>query len=255
MAIADRIGFRGRLVSAMVALVAIVSLSIGALMMLYLFEDEQSRAMEQLSLGERVTEEILQRRTSLIFSRLDVVVRDFGFRSALARQDRATADSALENQSRRLGARFAMILDSENQTLATADEPPKGLKPRIETLNLLSEAQVNGFASQVTVIEGRAIELVTIPVEAPGLRAQLVAGFELGDETADIIERLSGTEVLYRARMANASQFHFLSGNNDTGDARLSELGRVSSNQDHSASLVTSDHYFTRIVMLADGPE
>lgn len=52
MAIANRIGFRGRLVTAMVALVAVVSLSIGALLMLYLFEDEKARALEQLRLGE-----------------------------------------------------------------------------------------------------------------------------------------------------------------------------------------------------------
>lgn len=255
MIIANRIGFRGRLVSAMVALVAVVSVSIGVLLMLYLFEDEKSRAMEQLSLGERVAEEILQRRTSLILSRLDVVVRDFGFRSALASGDRATADSALENQARRVGAGFAMILDSSNNILATADRPPAGLLERTETLGLLSEAQVNGFASQVTVLNGQAIELVTIPVEAPGLRAQLIAGFGLGQEAADIIERLSGTEVLYRARTPDTGQFRFLSEDTGTGDARLSELTTVSSTEQARARFVSNNHYFTRIVTLADGPD
>jgi diguanylate cyclase (GGDEF)-like protein len=255
MRIANRIGFRGRLVSAMVALVAVVSVSIGALMMLYLFEDERSRAMEQLSLGERVAEEILQRRTSLILSRLDVVVKDFGFRSALASQDRATADSALENQSRRLGARFAMILDSNNRLLATADNPPEQLEEPDQIVDLLNQSQVNGFASQITVIDDRAVELVAIPVEAPGLRAQLVAGFELGAEVAEIIERLSGTEVLYRARKADASGFRFLSEGIEAGDDRLSELAKVSAGESLSARFVSSDHYFTRIVMLADESE
>lgn len=254
MAIASRIGFRGRLVSAMVALVAIVSLSIGALLMLYLFEDEQSRAMEQLNLGERVAEEILQRRTSLILSRLDVVVRDFGFRSALASRDRITADSALENQSRRVGAQFAMITNSDSQVLATANTPPPQLQERADTLNLLAETQVNGFASQITVMNGQALELVTIPVEAPGLRAQLIAGFELGDEVAEIIERLSGTEVLYRARMADADHFRFLLDDVRMDDARLSELAQVSASEHGSALFVTSDHYFARVVMLAEGP-
>ena len=57
--------------------------------------------------------------------------------SALASRDRLTADSALENQSRRVGARFAMILDSDGRTLAAADSPPPGLEERVETLNLL----------------------------------------------------------------------------------------------------------------------
>ena len=257
MDIANHIGFRGRLVSAMVALVAVVSLSIGALLMLYLFEDEQSRAMEQLSLGERVAEEILQRRTSLIFSRLDVVVRDFGFLSALASRDRLTADSALENQSRRVGARFAVILDSNGRTLAAADNPPPGLEERAETLNLLTEARASGFASQVAVINDQAIELVTIQVEAPGLRAQLIAGFELGKEVADIIERLSGTEVLYRARTENAGRFRFLAEGGDMSDERLSELasestGNQSTGNQNTASLGTSAHYFTRVVALSN---
>lgn len=254
MAIANRIGFRGRLVSAMVALVAVVSVSIGALLMLYLFEDEKSRALEQLSLGERVAEEILQRRTNLILSRLDVVVRDFGFRSAMASQDRVTADSALENQSRRVGASFAMILDSNNEVLASADKPPSRLQESAETLDLLAEAQVNGFASQVTVINDQAVELVTIPVEAPGLRAQLIAGFELGDDVANIIERLSGTEVLYRARMEGTQKFRFLSGDNTMDDIRLSELTQASGDESGSTRFVTSSHYFTRIVTLAENP-
>jgi diguanylate cyclase (GGDEF)-like protein len=253
MVTVNRIGFRGRLVSAMVALVAVVSVSIGALMMLYLFEDEQARAIEQLSLGERVAEEILQRRTSLILSRLDVVVRDFGFRSALASRDRATADSALENQARRVGARFAMILDDDDQLLATADDPPADLEERVEALELLTESRANGFASQVTVIDDKAIELVTIAVEAPGLRAQLVGGFELGSEAADIIERLSGTEVLYRARMASNSRF--LSDGTEMAPARLEELIRVSSGERNSAGFITSDHYFSRIITLSDRPE
>jgi diguanylate cyclase (GGDEF)-like protein len=239
----------------MVGLVAIVSISIGALLMLYLFEDEKARAQEQLNLGERVAEEILQRRTSLILSRLDVVVQDFGFRSALASRDRATADSALENQSRRLGAEFSMILNIDQQTLATASNPPDQLEQRAETLNLLSQAQVNGFASQITVLNNQAIELVTIPVVAPGLRAQLIAGFRLGEEVAGIIETLSGTEVLYRARVGNEQPFRFLSDTTDMDKPRLEQLTRVSTAEPSGSDLLSGAHYFTRLVNLTDGQD
>ncbi|WP_227520198.1 hypothetical protein [Marinobacter sp. LV10R510-11A] len=72
--LANRIGFRGRLVTAMVALVALVSLLIGALLMVYLFEDEKRRALEQLSLAERITNEVIERRTDIELSRLASVV-------------------------------------------------------------------------------------------------------------------------------------------------------------------------------------
>src|SRR5690554_2831644 len=117
--LANRIGFRGRLVTAMVALVALVSLLIGALLMVYLFEDEKSRALEQLTIAERLTNEVIARRTDLELSRLNVVVRDFGFRSAIASRDPATLSSALENHSGRAGADFALLLDQRGELLAS----------------------------------------------------------------------------------------------------------------------------------------
>ncbi len=112
MGLVERLGFRGRLIAAMITLVALVSLVIGALFMVYLFEDEKSRATEQLSIGERLTREILERRTDLNLSRLSVVVQDFGFRSAVASRDPATLASALDNHSRRAGADFAVLTDT-----------------------------------------------------------------------------------------------------------------------------------------------
>ena len=115
MGLASRLGFRGRLIAAMISLVALVSLVIVALLMVYLFEDEKSRALEQLTIGERLTKEVIDRRTDLELSRLSVVVQDFGFRSAIASRDPATIDSALENHSGRVGADFALLLDSQGQ--------------------------------------------------------------------------------------------------------------------------------------------
>ena len=56
MGLVSRLGFRGRLIAAMISLVALVSLVIIALLMVYLFEDEKSRALEQLAIGERLLE-------------------------------------------------------------------------------------------------------------------------------------------------------------------------------------------------------
>jgi len=251
MARARRIGFRGQLILAMVALVAVVSLSIGALLMLYLFEDEKSRALEQLGLGERVAEEVLERRTSLILSRLDVVVRDFGFLSALASGDRETADSALENQSRRLDARFAIILDNNGELLAATDIFPPELQARANDLDLINKALGNGFASEITLIGGRAVELVALPVEAPGLRSQLVVGFELGEDVSDIIARLSGTEVRYRARTSDADEFRFLSSAGEIQDDRHSELAGLDPATQEGSGLVTSTYFFTRVITLS----
>ncbi len=250
-----RIGFRGRLVTAMVALVAIVSLTIGALLMVYLFEDEKARAAEQLELGERVLGQVLERRTNLILSRLDVVVRDFGFRSALASGDRATADSALENQSRRAGAEFAIIIDSNDRTIATADTPPIDLEERAGMLGMFEQARTIGYASQFTVFADKPVELIAIQIEAAGLRAQLIAGFRVDADVNQTIERLSGTEVLFRTLNSTRDGFRFLSDMSAIPQSRIQEFAQRTAGTSGNARFIESKNYFSRIVDLTENQQ
>lgn len=238
----SRIGFRGRLVTAMVALVALVSLLIGALMMVYLFEDENRRALEQLTIAERLTTEVLERRTDLELSRLNVVVRDFGFRSAIASGDPATLNSALENHSGRVDADFALLLNSQGQLLAST------LTQKAPDINemQLATARKSGVARSLLTIDQRGYEMLVIPIEAPGLRAWLVAGFELDQELANIITRLSGSSVIFRASPNGPGGFINFATSSDIDSTEDPALNRPESNQ----NFIKSDRYFTRILDL-----
>jgi len=235
----SRIGFRGRLVTAMVAL---VSLLIGALMMVYLFEDENRRALEQLTIAERLTTEVLERRTDLELSRLNVVVRDFGFRSAIASGDPATLNSALENHSGRVDADFALLLDSQGQLLAST------LTQKAPDINemQLATARKSGVARSLLTIDQRGYEMLVIPIEAPGLRAWLVAGFELDQELANIITRLSGSSVIFRASPNGPGGFINFATSSDIDSTEDPALNGTESNQ----NFIKSDRYFTRILDL-----
>ncbi|WP_018403260.1 cache domain-containing protein [Marinobacter gelidimuriae] len=218
----NRIGFRGRLVTAMVAMVALVSLLIGALMMVYLFEDEKRRALEQLTIAECLTTEVIERRTDLELSRLDVVVRDFGFRSAIASGDPATLSSALENHSGRVDADFALLLDSQGQLLAsTLTQTIPGIT---ETQLATATARKNGADRSLLTISQRGYEVLVIPVEAPGLRAWLVAGFELDQELANIIALLSGSSVIFRASPNGPGGFTNFAASSDIDSAFFSPI-------------------------------
>lgn len=191
-----KLGFRGRLIAAMVGLVVLVSLSIGALFMAYLFEEERTRAIAQLDIAERLTREVVQRRTALELSRLSVLVQDFGFRSAVASGDNATIRSALENHSRRIGAEFALVLGQSRQVLASTLDSPA---PEIPDA-MFRAAAIQGHERQLLTLNQAGYELLLVPVQAPGLRAWMAAGFLLDQEMADVIARLSGTDVLFQAR-------------------------------------------------------
>ncbi|GGC67043.1 putative bifunctional diguanylate cyclase/phosphodiesterase [Marinobacter halophilus] len=193
-ALQPQLGFRGRLVVAMVVLVALVSLTIGALFTAYLFDEEKNRAAAQLDVGERLTEEVMSRRTALELSRLTVLVQDFGFRSAVASGNDATMLSALENHSQRVGAAFAVILDQSRQPLAStlSHEPP------VIQEDSYRAAIAQGYGRQLITVNQKGYELLLIPVQAPGLRAWMAAGFALDDAVAEAIAGLSDTEVFFR---------------------------------------------------------
>lgn len=240
--LANRIGFRGRLVTAMVALVALVSLLIGALLMVYLFEDEKSRALEQLTIAERLTNEVIARRTDLELSRLNVVVRDFGFRSAIASRDPATLSSALENHSGRAGADFALLLDQRGELLAsTLRRDLPDIAP-----SQLTNARQNGSGRSLLAIDQRGYEVLTVPVEAPGLRAWLVAGFELDQDLADIIARLSGSSIIFRTSADSPSGFTSFAASSDINSAMDPAL--LQSAGGHN--FIESARYFTRTLNL-----
>lgn len=210
---AAHLGFRGRLIAAMIALVTLVSVVIGALLMVYLFEDEKNRALEQLTISERLTEEILQRRTALELSRLNVIVQDFGFLSAIASRNPTTLDSALDNHRRRAGADFAVLLDSRGEPMATTLTRPLNLLGRFD----LDTARRQGFSRRLAYLGERGYELLMVPVKASGLRAWLVAGFALDQELANAIERLSGSSVVFRARSTDQQPFRIFAGSQGSG--------------------------------------
>lgn len=244
MGLASRLGFRGRLIAAMISLVALVSLVIVALLMVYLFEDEKSRALEQLAIGERLTNEVIDRRTELELSRLGVVVQDFGFRSAIASRDPATIDSALENHSGRVGADFALLLDSQGQPLASTLQRPF---PEI-TPDQLANTRRNGFTRSLRAIDGMGFEVLVTPVEAPGLRAWLVTGFALDQSLAEVIARLSGTSVVFRARSDQTEGLSSFAATTRIDDNLEQELKGASGD----ARFIESAGYFTRIINLGD---
>lgn len=244
MGLASRLGFRGRLIAAMISLVALVSLVIVALLMVYLFEDEKSRALEQLAIGERLTNEVIDRRTELELSRLGVVVQDFGFRSAIASRDPATIDSALENHSGRVGADFALLLDSQGQPLASTLQRPF---PEI-TPDQLANTRRNGFTRSLRAIDGMGFEVLVTPVEAPGLRAWLVTGFALDQSLAEVIARLSGTSVIFRARSDQTEGLSSFATTTRIDDNLEQELKGAPGN----ARFIESAGYFTRIINLGD---
>ncbi|MFC4257567.1 putative bifunctional diguanylate cyclase/phosphodiesterase [Marinobacter lacisalsi] len=196
------LGFRGRLLAAMLSLVAATALVLGLSFMLYLLEDEEQRAADSLDVAARVTSEIMDGRSELLTGNLQVLVDDFGFRSAIASDNQATMESTLANHAGRAGADVAIVLDNDGTPLASIGAADTGIQEFLP--QLLASATNNGQAGQIISTGNRALQMFVVPVSGAGLRAWLVAGFALDDRFARRLAELTGTDVVFRSRSGSS---------------------------------------------------
>ncbi|MDX1800295.1 MAG: EAL domain-containing protein [Marinobacter sp.] len=237
-------GFRGRLMLAMLTLMIVTSVTIAGVMMVYLFEGEKSRAADQLNVAEGVAREVMDRRNELLISRLQVVVDDFGFKSALASRDIPTITSALDNQSTRAGADLALLVDSDDRLIANLQGLDNGAQAPFSSL--LDKARERGFAADIDIWNGTAYQLLVVPIKGPGLRAWLIAGFTLNDGFARFISGLTGTDVVFRRKSGDTATLLASSLGDDQLTPDLMRTFDAMSRQ----QLQESTHYFIRAMSL-----
>lgn len=237
-------GFRGRLMLAMLTLMIVTSVTIAGVMMVYLFEGEKSRAADQLNVAEGVAREVMDRRNELLISRLQVVVDDFGFKSALASRDIPTITSALDNQSTRAGADLALLVDNDDRLIANLQGLDNGAQAPFS--RLLDKARERGFAADIDIWNGKAYQLLVVPIKGPGLRAWLIAGFTLNDGFARFISGLTGTDVVFRRKSGDTATLLASS----LGDEQLTPDLLHTFDTMSRQQLQESTHYFIRAMSL-----
>jgi len=196
-----RFGFRGQLMLAMLGLVLVTILSIAGPLMLYLFEDEEQRAVDRLKVAEGIAQELLDRRTNQLLNSLAIMVDDFGFKSAIATGDVPTIASVLDNHMRRAHADVAIVVSESGEEIAGAGNQHI---PSADLQSILSDAAAAGVAAAVEVFDAKGYQLLVVPVTGGGLNAWLVAGFRLDGGLTNSIAELAGTDVVLLHTHANA---------------------------------------------------
>ncbi|MEO8489866.1 EAL domain-containing protein [Pseudomonas sp.] len=193
-----RNSFQARVASVLILLLLVV---IGAL---YFSVKAATRsavlgqAMDQLEVGSRVFERLLEVRGRRLSDGVQLLAADFGFREAVASGDSATLRSALLNHGKRINASDMILLGMDGNVLAsTLDEVPEGSAFRYD--NALREARRNRQAVLMVPLQGKPHLLVEAPVLAPLPIARVVMGFSMDSAFAGELRSLSNLEVSFLA--------------------------------------------------------
>ncbi|MEB0039693.1 MULTISPECIES: EAL domain-containing protein [unclassified Pseudomonas] len=156
------------------------------------------QAEEQLEVGTRVFQNLLDIRGRQLRDGVQLVAADFGFRDAVASRDSATIRSVLRNHGARINASDMFLLSMEGKVLAsTVEQIPEGSQFRFD--KALRTARRTNSSVLIVPLDGKPHLLVESTVLAPLPIGRVVMGFAIDSDFAQELRSLSGLEVSFLA--------------------------------------------------------
>ncbi|MEO1573819.1 MAG: EAL domain-containing protein [Pseudomonadota bacterium] len=154
-----------------------------------------AQALDDLELGRRIFLEIFDTRTAQLDDTVQVLARDFGFKSAVASRNEETLRLALVNQAARINAELMLFQGVDSRFVAS----DRGSVPdRADLDRLVSIGAASDSASHAVVaLGGVPYQMVAEPVFAPGQVGWIWVGFELGDALASQMRALTAMDVSF----------------------------------------------------------
>ncbi len=135
-----------------------------------------------------------------------ILARDFGFRQAVASDDRPTIRSALHNLGARYRADRMLLVSLENKVLVDTGT----MQDAVESGNfvavgkpgapfaypeMIEDADADGRAAATTTLDGRIYQLVVVPILAPNPIAWIIVAMERGNLFAADLQHSSTVPV------------------------------------------------------------
>jgi diguanylate cyclase (GGDEF)-like protein len=201
--------FRARLLYLIIAV--LVLLETGTLVSVHYAGQQTLRTSiaDELSVGARVLDRILDTRARQLSDSLSLLVRDFPFREAVASADLPTVISVLENHGKRIDA-DVVVLVSLDGTVTADTVGGRMVGRRFPFAEMLSVAEVDaeGQASATVSFANRPYQFVIVPVLAPRAIAWVSAGFEIDDKVLRDVADLTSLDVsLWSSTLAGKPLF------------------------------------------------
>ena len=154
----------------------------------------QAQLREELGVGGRVFEQLVEVRGRQLSDAVQVLAADFGFKDAVASRDRATIASALANHGARINASVALLL-SLNGSLQVSTDPRIGGEAVERMASQVREQAQRGAQAFLLPLAGEVYLLVETYVSAPLPIARLVMGFRIDEAFAQELRALTHLEL------------------------------------------------------------
>lgn len=187
--------FVGLLVLVMALILLLVTRSNGRIV--------ASEMQSELTSGERVFSRLVEHNKRQIETAATVLSADFAFRAAIATQDRPTIQSVIRNHGQRIGAQLMLVASPDGQLVADSQRNNIAQTP-FPFPELIAEANTLGKSAGFrTMPDGRAYQIVLVPILAPRLIAWVAMGFLVDNQWTNDFSSMTNLAVSIIWRQGN----------------------------------------------------
>jgi len=247
---------RTRIIIFFVALLALVQLAAFALVNAANSHNARHKVDEELSVGERVFERLLNQNAQNLTQDARVLAGDFAFREAVSTKDTATITSALANHGARIGAGAMLFVGLDGEVLADTLAPQK-VPRRFEYPQLLQQhGNAKGSSTaDLGALSGKAFQLGAVPVLAPLPIGWIVVGLPVDDAFARDLRQLTSLDVSFVQYDATLGWRSLASTVDKDSEADLlrSLPARAVNSSSSLAATLSGDVHQIRLLPLSDG--
>ncbi|MEP7300558.1 MAG: EAL domain-containing protein [Caldimonas sp.] len=152
----------------------------------------------KLRAGERVLQNLLDRRAQTLVNGARLLAADYGFREAVSSNDGETIVSVLANHGARIGATEVALLAPDFKLRASTASNSRDLIPLAE--RLAAQSAATGQASVVSLRAGQPYQAVLVPIRAPLVVGWVLMDFPIDGRLALDMQRLSSLDLTLIAR-------------------------------------------------------
>ncbi len=165
---------------------------------------DQSR--DQLVAANMIFAKRIQATVNALAEGAQILASDFGFRTAVATNDKPTVLSALGNLGARISADRVMLINLDYEITADTGNPD-GEVSDFPFYDLIDRADEESRAESFTVLDGVIYEIVVVPVLAPVPVAWIAIGIQIDDAYARDFSQESTLplDVTFATRQADKS--------------------------------------------------
>ncbi|KFN44740.1 putative bifunctional diguanylate cyclase/phosphodiesterase [Arenimonas oryziterrae] len=186
--------FRDKIIALLILVVLAAQLATFAVVQVATERSVRSQLGEEIHVGQRVWQRFNDNRSSQLLDSVVVLADDFGFKAAIASGDPGTVASALANQGSRIGADVAVVLSPDGRWQAGQGD---GAATAAALAPLLRQAEADGYAQSVLMLDGKLCQVALVPIRAPSLIAWVAVGSVLTDDYARDFRALTGLDASF----------------------------------------------------------